>query len=105
METLTPEQKIAAYQYCIDEIIKYYPNYKYTTRATPFMCILLKRWLHDNMSIFYDLQDCFPEFFKCKPVELPTPDYTAWYYTNDLGIIHRIVTLEWCIEEVKSHIK
>jgi len=91
MEQLTPEQRIAAYRYCIDHTNDY---------SRPWVCIHLLEFCHSR-EIYppHEILNYFPEFARHRPEKLPFQDSTMWWDEDEEGINKRKEVLNACIEE------
>jgi hypothetical protein len=106
MATLTKEQKIEAYEYCLEKA----KNNSWDL----YVCPNLQSWLHMNkISSMDSLLELFPEFAVLKPNNIPHPSYPWWNskekddLTSDgkvrlLGNYARVAALEGIIKKLKE---
>lgn len=92
MEQLTPEERIAAYRYCLDHV---------DDNGRPWICIHLMVYCRTIKKIYHSfpILDCFPEFKRHKPKKLPFITSTMWWDEDEAGINKRKEVLTQCIEE------
>lgn len=91
MDQLTPEQRIAAYLYCIKCLDD---GWRY-----PWLCLHLLDWCHLNDIHPADTLKYFPEFARHKPENLPIEGSAMWFSDDEVGRNKRKELLKECIEE------
>lgn len=94
MLILTPDEKIAAYTYCI-EMVK--------AKVHQFVCPNLLNWISFNLKGRGDHQlflNIFPEFMAKRPKQRVF--YEGWWPETYEGGLERIKALQECIEECKN---
>ena len=89
MTTLSPQQRIAAYEWAAERIKE--------NPGSPFICNSLSDWLEKN-SIFFnedDILQVFPEFKNHWPEGIPFG--SAWWRNDEEGNKQRLEVLGSCI--------
>lgn len=90
-ESLTAEQRIGAYRYCMDHT---------NDRSRPWVCVHLMEYCHSRgIDISDEILNYFPEFARYKPEKLPFENSTMWWVEDEAGINRRKEVLNECIEE------